>query len=746
MRVLIVTGIYPPDIGGPATHAADLAQTLRARGHEAFVVTLGDAPQLDLRNGVARFPRGWPVPLRMWRVTTWISSAARRFDAVYATGLHIEAVAGARMSGTPIVVKVVGDPVWERASRMGLTASGFEEFLGAGTRRWEPRIALMTAARDWTLRSATALTTPSAYLAGVVETWLHGPADVQVIPNGVRVPEALAALGRDGAAGLGLVYVGRLIPHKRVERLIEAVARTDGWTLEIVGSGPERGRLEERAGERAPGRVSFAGDLSHDEVLARVAWADALGLASDYEGLPHVVIEALAVGTPVISPPVGGVPEVVTDGESGLIVPDGSAEALAAALVRLRDDRGTRERLREGARAAGVGLRFEATADRVLAMLDGAAELRPRLVLVGRSRVASPDDPELRAKLARMVPHADVVLVGTGHVGLRGMGRARAIVLPDGPLGRAVFYALAPVLAVAMAAGRTRAAIMCQSPYEAAGVEALTRLLPPSARPRVIVEVHGDWRTATRLYGSRLRRAVAPWADRVAATAVRHADRVRVIGTYTERLVREVGYGGEVDRFVAFRDFREFLGRPTVPPPSEPSVAYLGGFQRAKGLDVLLAAWPEVRAAVPSARLEVAGPGRPDPAMRRHLRAVGPSVRVRGVIPAGEVATFLDRATLVAIPSRSEGLGRAALEALARGRPVVATTAGGLPEVVTDGASGSLVPPGDARALAAAIIGLLRDPGRAVAMGAEGRARTEERAPSEEFGRGMERLAAWVAG
>ena len=77
---------------------------------------------------------------------------------------------------------------------------------------------------------------------------------------------------------------------------------------------------------------------------------------------------------------------------------------------------------------------------------------------------------------------------------------------------------------------------------------------------------------------------------------------------------------------------------------------------------------------------------------------------------------------------------------------MVATTAGGLPEVVTDGASGSLVPPGDARALAAAIIGLLRDPGRAVAMGAEGRARTEERAPSEEFGRGMERLAAWVAG
>jgi glycosyltransferase involved in cell wall biosynthesis len=746
MRVLIVTGIYPPDVGGPATHAADLLRALRERGHDVSVVTLGDAPRLEVRDGVTRFPRGWSVPLRMWRVAAWIAGAARDLDAVYATGMHAEAVAGARMAGKPVAVKIVGDPVWERATRLGLTSAEFESFLRAPGRRWDPRLALMTAMRNRTLRSATALTTPSAYLARVVETWLDGPAAVTVIPNGVRVPAAVMARGRDGSAGLRLAYVGRLVPHKRVERLIEAVARTEGWTLEIVGSGPERVALEELAASLAPGRVTFAGDLGHDEVLARVAWADALGLASDYEGLPHVVIEALAVGTPVISPPVGGVPEVVADGEAGSIVPEASVDALAAALARLRDDPDLLVRLRAGALAAGVGLRFDVTADGVLSLLGRMSVPRPRLVLIGRSKIPSGSDPAFREKLGRILPHADLVLVGTGRMGVRGIGRGRAVVFPAGSWSGVLFYPIAPVVALALAAGRSRAAVMCQSPYEAAGVEALARLVPAPWRPRVIVEVHGDWRTATRHYGSRLRRVAAPIADRVAEAALRHADRVRVVGAFTERLVREAGYGGEVDRFVAFRDFRDVLGRPPTPAPSDPVVAYVGGFERAKGLDVLLDAWPAVLERVPSARLEVAGPGRPSAEVRQRLRAERASVREHGVLPADGVATLLDAATCLVMPSRSEGLGRAALEAHGRGRPVVASAAGGLPEVVQDGETGRLVPTGDPDALAAAIVEVLTDPAAAAAMGAEGRVRVERRAPSEEFGRGMERLAAWVAG
>ena len=93
------------------------------------------------------------------------------------------------------------------------------------------------------------------------------------------------------------------------------------------------------------------------------------------------------------------------------------------------------------------------------------------------------------------------------------------------------------------------------------------------------------------------------------------------------------------------------------------------------------------------------------------------------------------------MPSRSEGMGRLALEAHGRGRPVVASAVGGLPEVVEDGETGVLVPPDDPDSLADAIVKLLEDPERARAMGRQGRERMQARSPSDEFERGIERLA-----
>src|SRR5947207_4108039 len=127
-RLLIVTGIYPPDVGGPATHAKDLFDELTERGHAARVVSLWDGGRVEARDGVVRFPRRWPPVIRSIVVIRWIARYARRFDAIYATGLHTEAVIGGRIAGVPVIVKIVGDPVWERGRRRGWTDEGFDAF------------------------------------------------------------------------------------------------------------------------------------------------------------------------------------------------------------------------------------------------------------------------------------------------------------------------------------------------------------------------------------------------------------------------------------------------------------------------------------------------------------------------------------------------------------------------------------------------------------------------------------------
>ena len=303
-----------------------------------------------------------------------------------------------------------------------------------------------------------------------------------------------------------------------------------------------------------------------------------------------------------------------------------------------------------GARRRGMEVREHGRG--IEAVLGRARAGRPKLVIAGKS-VLDPDSADLHEKLRRMQAHADVALVQSGPARIGAIGLTTVVALPDlrpKVVSSAVFYVAAPLVAVVLAAGRHPAAVVCRSPYEGVIATVAVRLLPRPVRPAVVVEVHGDWRTASRSYGSRLRAIFSGVADRLAVGSILRADRVRVIGAYTESLVRATGYRGPVDAFPTFRDFTPFLETPMA-NTGDRLVAFLGGSASVKGLDVLLRAWPTVASSVPGARLEVAGPGvAPD---REDDLGVVP----RGTLDVDAVRDLLDRASIVVMPSRSEGMG-----------------------------------------------------------------------------------------
>jgi glycosyltransferase involved in cell wall biosynthesis len=742
VRIVLVSGIYPPDIGGPATHVVDLRDELLRRDHSVTILTAWDGPAVDLGPELIRFPRVWPWPARMAAVTTWLVRHASRYDVVYATGLQAAAVAGAKVAGRPVVVKIVGDLAWERGRRLGLTAADFDAFQ-AGRDRGDVRVRAMRWLQNAALRGADEITAPSETLRATIEGWLGGPVPVEIIPNGVRPPPR----GVRRSAAAPFVYVGRLVAHKRVDRIVEAVATVEGARLEIIGEGPEADRLTDLAGAlEVEDRVALRGAVGHDDVIGTLSRAAALVLASDYEGLPHVVLEALACGTPVVSPPVGGVPEVVTDGKNGLLLSDASVGSLAAGVRRLREDRGLAMKLRAGAREAGKAWRIERSADGVEALLHRAIAGRPGAVFVGKTRVAPPP-ADLGAKLRVMTRHVRTSLVGIGPPGVRSVGVARTYALPTirpKALESVLFYSLAPPLAVGLAAGRRRTAVVCQSPYEAVGAVALARALPRVVRPRVVVELHGDWRSASRLYGGAGRERFAAFADDLATSALRRADRVRVIGAFTEELARRVGFDGPIDRFPTFSEYDLFLDEPSTGPPETASVLFVGALERVKGVDVLLDAWQLVRDRRSGVRLVIVGKGSMEAEVRR--RAAGdPDIEMVGLVPREALRDLLDAATLVVLPSRSEGLGRVVLEASARSRPVVASRVGGIPELVEDGETGLLVQPEDPAALAAAVLRILDDPAAAAEMGRRGRELAARIDPARSFESGIERLGRWIS-
>jgi glycosyltransferase involved in cell wall biosynthesis len=353
MRVLIVTGIWPPDVGGPASHAPELAEFLRARGHEVEVLTTAAAAP-----GREAYPVHWvsrrlPALARYAWGSVLAGRIARRADVVYSTGMFGRTRVGALLGRAPRVVKLTGDPAYERAVRYGLTALSLDEFQRSHT----IRTAWLKTMRDLVLSGATRYVCPSDSLRQVAARWhLVDAARLVVLRNPVSTPEVGdrdELRGRHGFTGPTLVFAGRLALQKSLDVALRALAESEGVELVLAGDGPERPGLEALAGELGvAGRIRFLGPQPRETVFELLTAADAELLSSSWENFPHAVVEGLAAGTPVIATDVGGVGEVLTDGVNGLLVPPRDPPELAAAIRRFFADAELRERLRAAARGS----------------------------------------------------------------------------------------------------------------------------------------------------------------------------------------------------------------------------------------------------------------------------------------------------------------------------------------------------------------------------------------------------------
>jgi glycosyltransferase involved in cell wall biosynthesis len=302
--------------------------------------------------------------------------------------------------------------------------------------------------------------------------------------------------------------------------------------------------------------------------------------------------------------------------------------------------------------------------------------------------------------------------------------------LLDGPL----FYAQLPSHVRRLVRERRPAAIVTQSPYEAAAVELARTGVP------VVVELHGDWRTATRLYGSPYRRGLSPLADAVGAFGLRQADAVRTVSPYTSRLVRALGVEPAAE-FAAFMDFEAFQEGPPVPLPPTPAALFVGVLELYKNVDGLARAWRIAATRLPGTQLRLVGRGSRRAVVEELLADLPAQTAWSERLTQAEVARALDEATCLVLPSRSEGLGRVLIEAFLRERPVVAMAVGGIRDVVEDGVNGLLVRSDDE--LAQALVRILTDRQLAERLAAGARHSAERWLSSPE--QYAERMAALLA-
>jgi len=343
---------------------------------------------------------------------------------------------------------------------------------------------------------------------------------------------------------------------------------------------------------------------------------------------------------------------------------------------------------------------------------------RPRVLFVGRTRYRLPLSRSLAQKFEALGGELDVRVLASALPGSAPGDRTFTLVPPFRVrrLDGLAFWLALPSRTARLLREFRPDAVVCQTAYDAAAALLARRIARVPAR--IVVEVHGDWRTSTRLYGASARRLVGKLGDSVAAAALRRADAVRTVSPFTAGLVRELGLEPAAD-FPAFMDIEPFVG-PAVPLPSEPAALFVGVLEAYKNVDGLARAWRLAAPRVPNASLRLIGKGTRADVAEALVREHG--ARWDRELPSGAVAAALDDAWVLVLPSRSEGMGRVLVEAFCRGRGIVGTRAGSIPDLVADGVSGVLVEPDDPAALADALVRVLSDRALASQLGAGARA------------------------
>jgi glycosyltransferase involved in cell wall biosynthesis len=328
MKICIVTPILFPEPGGPSIFVDRFIGSLRKDGHEVSVIAVGESDEcLDKGKGcrIVKISRDRFLPLRIIKTIVQILKFGWKSDLLFSCGLFLESAVSKLLIQKPLVIRIGGDPVWERWTGREGAKFDLKEFQ---TTKHSVQIGLKKMLQQLSCQVADQVIIPSYFFKSVVEGWGVSERKIAVINNGIeldkmRLPKKEEMRNKlNLKKGQILLTIGRLIRLKRIDEIIQSFSeiKNDDSLLLIIGEGPQK---EELIGLcyrlQLTERVKFLGTQSHSEVLQYLRASDLFVLNSMNEVMPNVVLESLAVGTPVIAPKVGGIPEIIEDGLDGLL-------------------------------------------------------------------------------------------------------------------------------------------------------------------------------------------------------------------------------------------------------------------------------------------------------------------------------------------------------------------------------------------------------------------------------------------
>ena len=316
----MTVGIFPPDIGGPATFVPKIAKYFQDElNYEIEILTLSDNKNSNINDdfSVKRIDRNLPIIYRWLKTIFTIYKLGKNKDLIFVNGLGTETTIANIFLKKKIIRKIVGDPVWERAYSKAKISESFDEFQ---VKNYGFSISLQKKVRSFSIKKSDIVVTPSKHLKNFIVN-LGFKNKIEIINNGVFIPEENTNIFTNDQ--INITIVSRLVSHKNIEKIIKAISDLNSplINLNIIGDGPELNQLQKISLEsNNKDNIIFHGKLNRDDINHIFLKSDIYIQASNYEGLPHSLLEAMSYGIPVLCTPVGECKEILGNEDRGYIL------------------------------------------------------------------------------------------------------------------------------------------------------------------------------------------------------------------------------------------------------------------------------------------------------------------------------------------------------------------------------------------------------------------------------------------
>ncbi len=333
MKILIATGLYPPEIGGPATHTVMMEKYLPNYGFKVKVLPFSSV-------------RKYPKIIRhiVYFLKCWFLSFGH--DVVFAqdtVSVGFPSALATLFSITPFIVRVPGDYVWEQARQRFGVKDDIDDFQH---KNYGLKVWFLRKIQNFTVNQANRVVTPSDYFNNLVSKWINNPKKIETIYNGVNLNYGKYIRWKPQPKTKRIISAGRLVMWKGFDKLIEFMVDLPDWKLVIFGDGPERESLKAKAEKLGLGkRVVFKGSVPRDELLEYLKSIDAsiFTLNTSFESFSFQIVEVMDAGVPIITTNIGSIPELIKNNREGVLIEPNNREEFLSAVNRIVSSESLRE-------------------------------------------------------------------------------------------------------------------------------------------------------------------------------------------------------------------------------------------------------------------------------------------------------------------------------------------------------------------------------------------------------------------